>query len=99
MCSTSRGDRKFLLSGLCFLVAVIFTSCSGRLGDQPEEILIGAYGPLSGSMATQGISMQNGIGMAQDKANKAGGVLGRKIRFIVEDDRGKPEEAQTALAV
>jgi branched-chain amino acid transport system substrate-binding protein len=48
-------------------------------------------------MATQGISTQNGIAMAQDKVNKAGGVLGRKIQFLVEDDRGLPEEAQTVV--
>src|SRR4030095_10424534 len=59
--------------------------------------LIGAYGPLTGGTATQGISTQNGIAMAQDKVNKAGGVLGRKIQVIVEDDRGLPEEAQTVV--
>jgi branched-chain amino acid transport system substrate-binding protein len=48
-------------------------------------------------MATQGISTQNGIAMAQDKVNKAGGVLGRKIQFVVEDDRGLPEEAETVV--
>ena len=46
---------------------------------------IGAYGPLTRSMATQGVSTQNGIAMVQDKVNKAGGVLGRKIQFIIED--------------
>jgi len=48
-------------------------------------------------MATQGISTQNGIKMAQDKANNVGGVLGRRIRFVMEDDRGTPEEAQTVV--
>jgi ABC-type branched-subunit amino acid transport system substrate-binding protein len=68
----SRVDWKFLLVALWFLVAVISTSCSGHSGEQPDEILIGAYGPLTGSAATQGISIKNGIDMAQDKANTAG---------------------------
>src|SRR5262245_43680800 len=98
MCATSRCDRKFLLAAFS-LVTVILTSCSGRSGEQSDAatILIGAYGPLTGGMATQGISTQNGIAMAQDKVNKAGGVLGRKIEVIVEDDRGLPEEAQTVV--
>jgi branched-chain amino acid transport system substrate-binding protein len=97
MCSASRADLRFFLAALYFVGALAATSCSGQTGKQPEEILIGAYGPLTGSMATQGISTQNGIDMAQDKANKAGGVLGRKIHVVIEDDRGIPEEAQTVV--
>jgi branched-chain amino acid transport system substrate-binding protein len=96
MCSASRVVWKFRLVGWYFL-AVVLTSCSGPIGEQPKEVLIGAYGPLTGSMATQGISTQNGINMAQDKANNAGGVLGRRIHFVMEDDRGTPEEAQTVV--
>ena len=96
MCSASRVVWKFRLVGGYFL-AVVLTFCSGQIGEQPKEVLIGAYGPLTGSMATQGISTQNGINMAQDKANNAGGVLGRRIHFVMEDDRGTPEEAQTVV--
>jgi branched-chain amino acid transport system substrate-binding protein len=96
MCSASRVVWKFRLVGGYFL-AVVLTSCSGQIGEQPKEVLIGAYAPLTGSMATQGISTQNGINMAQDKANNAGGVLGRRIHFVMEDDRGTPEEAQTVV--
>src|SRR5262249_18313044 len=35
--------------------------------------------------------------MAVDDLNKAGGLLGKKVRVIVEDDQGKPEEAQTVV--
>jgi branched-chain amino acid transport system substrate-binding protein len=97
MCSASRVEWKFILVALYFLFAVPLTSCSGHSGEQSQEILIGAYGPLTGSMATQGISTQKGIDMAQDKANKAGGVLGKKIHVVMEDDRGTPEEAQTVV--
>src|SRR5262249_15809855 len=47
--------------------------------------------------ATFGISTRNGADMAIDEANAGGGVLGKKIRVIVEDDQGKPEEAQTVV--
>jgi branched-chain amino acid transport system substrate-binding protein len=74
-------------------------SCGG--GDQAAtesgEILIGEYGSLTGTTATFGISTRNGIDMAIDEVNAAGGVLGRPVRVIVEDDQGRPEEAQTVV--
>ncbi len=62
-----------------------------------EEILIGEYGSLTGDHATFGISTKNGIDMAVDEINAAGGVLGKKVRVIVEDDQGQAEEAQTVV--
>jgi branched-chain amino acid transport system substrate-binding protein len=72
------------------------TSCGGEQGAS-DEIVIGEYGSLTGSTATFGISTRNGIDMAIDEVNAAGGVLGRQVRVIVEDDQGRPEEAQTVV--
>ena len=94
--------RKIRVAIYCFL-AVIAMSCapgpSGGGGGQQEsgEILVGEYGSLTGTTATFGISTRNGIELAMDEINNAGGVLGKKIRVIVEDDQGKPEEAQTVV--
>jgi branched-chain amino acid transport system substrate-binding protein len=82
------------------LVAVI--SCNqGQQSQQSSstggDIVIGEYGSLTGTTATFGISTRNGVGMAADEVNQAGGILGKKIRVIVEDDQGKPEEAQTVV--
>jgi branched-chain amino acid transport system substrate-binding protein len=99
MCSTARVDRRIFLVALCGSSAAILTSCSRHSDGRAEaaEILIGEYGSLTGSTATIGLSTHNGIDMALDKANTSGGVLGKKIRVVVEDDRGKPEEAQTVV--
>lgn len=61
-----------------------------------SEIPIGEYGSLTGTTATFGQSTNNGIQMAVDEINTAGGPLGKKIRVFVEDDQSKPEEAATA---
>ena len=61
------------------------------------EILVGEYGSLTGGIATFGISTQNGSQMAFDEINGAGGVLGQKIKLLVEDDQSKPEEAATVV--
>jgi len=61
------------------------------------EIVIGEYGSLTGAEATFGVSTHNGIMLALDEINKAGGVNGRKIRVITEDDQSKAEEAANAV--
>jgi branched-chain amino acid transport system substrate-binding protein len=88
-----------VLGLLCILsLASCASSAVGdRTGDSANEIVIGEYGSLTGTTATFGISTKNGIDMAIDEVNKAGGVLGKKIRVIVEDDQTKPEEAQTVV--
>jgi branched-chain amino acid transport system substrate-binding protein len=88
--------HRFLLLFVCLISAVVIISCKQRQG-QGNEILIGEYGSLTGTTATFGISTRNGIDMAIAEANQAGGILGKKVRVIVEDDQGKPEEAQTVV--
>jgi branched-chain amino acid transport system substrate-binding protein len=91
-------NRKPWLFLLCVLVALALGSCTGAKSDpNSHEIVIGEFGSLTGATATFGSSTKNGIDMAIDDINKAGGVLGKKVRVIVEDDQGKPEEAQTVV--
>src|SRR5262245_50017269 len=83
---------------LSLLTAVGLASCTGASSNSNSSwIVIGEYGSLTGSTATFGTSTKNGIDMAIDVVNKSGGVLGKQIRVIVEDDQGKPEEAQTVV--
>jgi branched-chain amino acid transport system substrate-binding protein len=89
---------------LGFVLAAASVSCrnpggdgTNPAGDAQDEILIGEFGSLTGETATFGISTKNGIEMAVDEVNAEGGLLGRKVRVIVEDDQSKPEEAQTVV--
>ena len=61
------------------------------------EILVGEYGSMTGGQATFGTSSHNGIMMAIDEINAAGGVNGRKINIRTEDDQSKQEEAANAV--
>ena len=56
-------------------------------------IIIGNVMPLSGEIATFGQGANNGVKLAVDEANAAGGVKGRKLEVVVFDTLGKPEEA------
>lgn len=88
--------KRFLLSSL--LAVLVLAGCnSDAANSSADEIVIGEYGSLTGQDATFGISTKNGIDMAIDDINNAGGVLGKKVRVIVEDDQGRAEEAKTVV--
>ena len=63
-----------------------------------DEIVVGYYGDLTGRTASFGTSTKNGVEMAVDEINKAGGIMGRKVRVIVEDDQGEPNKAATVVS-
>src|SRR5262245_57357548 len=89
--------HKLCVFILCFS-ALALLSCTGAKSESNStEIVIGEFGSLTGTTATFGISTKNGIDMAVDEINKAGGLLGKRVRVIVEDDQSKPEEAQTVV--
>ena len=52
---------------------------------------------MTGPQATFGQSTHNGIMMAADEINAAGGINGRKIKVLTEDDQSKQEEAANAV--
>ncbi len=54
-------------------------------GVTDDEIVIGTHTDLSGAIAILGVPITNGQRMRYEQANAAGGVHGRKIRFVAED--------------
>jgi len=62
----------------------------------PDVILVGEVGSLTGPEATFGVSARNGIELALDEVNAAGGVRGRKVLVRVYDSQGRPEEGAQA---
>ncbi|GAA4338303.1 ABC transporter substrate-binding protein [Pigmentiphaga soli] len=60
-----------------------------------EPINIGFFSHLSGNFAEYGASFKNAVELYLDKLNADGGIEGRPVRLIVEDDRNSPQEAAT----
>jgi branched-chain amino acid transport system substrate-binding protein len=58
-----------------------------------DSIKIGVTQPLTGAFAASGNYVAQGARMAQDDVNKAGGVIGKKIELVVEDNKSNPTEA------
>ncbi len=61
-----------------------------------DTIKIGGLAPLTGNVSVYGIATNNGIKLAVEAANKAGGVLGKQIEYISEDEKGDATEAVNA---
>lgn len=62
-----------------------------------NEIVIGEYGSMSGNTASYGQESHDGVVMAIDEQNNKGGLFGKKIKLVLEDDQSKPEEAKSAV--
>ena len=61
------------------------------------EIVIGTHIDLSGPAAAGMPMLRNGMQMKIDEVNAAGGVHGRKIKLIVEDNASQPQQAVRAV--
>src|SRR5690349_2243308 len=65
-------------------------------GVSADEIVIGTHQDLSGPIKGWGVPVSNGMKMAVEEINAAGGVQGRKIRPVVEDSGYDPKKAVLA---
>ncbi len=93
---------KKIVSVAC--TAVFMTSVvAGCGGDKKKdaansnEIVIGASFELTGAVANYGKSTLNGVRMAVDEVNKAGGINGKKIKLVESDNKSEPSEAGNAV--
>src|SRR4051812_5316082 len=87
---------------LC-LIAVLFaplacTRRGGNCADPGGTIKIGVYGDLTGQTSSFGQSTRNGAQMAADEINAGGGINGRQVQLVIEDDQGEPGKAATVVA-
>lgn len=83
-------SRAVLLSGAS--LAFLFSGCSKEAS---SDIVIGEVASLSGGTAAWGKAQNEGVKMAVDEINAAGGILGKKVKLLTEDDQSKNGEAGT----
>ena len=65
-------------------------------GITPTEIVIGTHQDLSGPIKGWGVPVLNGMKLAVEEINAAGGINGRKLRLIAEDSAYDPKKAVLA---
>jgi branched-chain amino acid transport system substrate-binding protein len=79
-----------LMLGLTVAVAAV--GCKAR-----AEVPIGVTVPLSGSLASYGNNVLAGARLAVERVNKAGGIGGRPIALVVEDNRGSNTDTLSSI--
>ena len=82
---------------LIFAVLLILPFLSACTKRNPNEIQVGHFASMTGGEATFGQSTDQGIRLAVDEINAAGGIKGKKIHVITMDDQGKSEEAASVM--
>ena len=86
--------KKKLLTGLLasIMTLTLLTGCGSSEVDS-SVIKIGAIGPLTGAASTYGISVKEGASLLEKEVNDAGGINGKTIKFVFEDDQANPISA------
>ena len=98
MCRALSENMRSVFLLILFLGLLLLLSCDRN---QPREtrdrstIKIGYYGDLSGPTFNFGESAKNGVLMAAEEINQAGGINGRRLDVVIEDDQGSAEMAAT----
>jgi len=85
--------RKKCIAGM-IAVAVIFCLFFSALCYAEDPIFIGLSAPMTGQYAEAGRSFREGVDIAIETLNRAGGIEGRKIELIVGDSQGDPKIAK-----
>ena len=83
--------KQFLM-----LVAAVGLALGGGMAQAADTVKIGLMAPLTGSWASEGQGMKKIVELLAEQQNAKGGVLGRKIEVVTEDDGGDPRTASLA---
>ncbi|MDR1832351.1 MAG: ABC transporter substrate-binding protein [Fusobacteriaceae bacterium] len=82
--------KKGFLSVLCVVLAMFSTLALGAGGS--DEVVIGVTLPMTGDSAYGGQQSTAGMKIAVEEINAAGGILGKKVRLDILDDKRDPTE-------
>ncbi len=85
--------NRLLKLGTAALLGLAMAAGTQARGVSDKEIVLGTHLDLSGPVAAGMPDIRNGMQMRIDEVNEAGGINGRKIRLVVEDNAGQPQLA------
>jgi len=84
---------KHWMKSAVVMAAVAFAGSHAAAADM---IKIGVNQPLTGAVAASGNYVTDGAKIAADEINASGGVLGKQVELIIEDNKSNPKEAVSA---
>ncbi len=83
------------IRALSVALAIVF-AVGAPAAQAQDSVKVGVIQPLSGPVAASGNYVRMGAEIARDWINGKGGVLGRKVELLIEDNKSDPKEAATA---
>ncbi|MCH1997693.1 ABC transporter substrate-binding protein, partial [Achromobacter xylosoxidans] len=89
--------RRHAAAALCALALGASAQAQQEPGITDKTIRIGLFAPLSGSGMAYGFDVLNAAKMWYAKVNKEGGVHGRQIELVIEDDRCNANDLVAAV--
>lgn len=89
--------KSLAIAALAALVVLVSPARAQQAGVTADTVTIGAHGPITGPAAYIGLAGRDGMLLAIKEINAAGGVNGRKITAVFEDDGHSPTKALAAV--
>jgi branched-chain amino acid transport system substrate-binding protein len=89
--------NRLLLAAAAALLALALPVAAQQQGVTADTITIGAHGPITGPAAYIGLAGRDGMLLAIKEINAAGGINGRKLVAVFEDDGHSPTRALAAV--
>jgi branched-chain amino acid transport system substrate-binding protein len=86
-----------VLSSLTLFAIQPGAARAAEVGVTDTEIVIGLFGPMSGQLAAFGFDPVQAAKMWYEEINKKGGIHGRKIKVLIEDDKCSPAEVVSVV--
>lgn len=87
------GVMLILLFAFMMLVGCGQKATDDSSPESEEKIYIGWVAPLTGACANDGQQMNNGAQLAVNEINAAGGINGKQVELVCQDDKSDPKEA------
>ncbi|MCM3634513.1 MULTISPECIES: ABC transporter substrate-binding protein [Paenibacillus] len=86
--------KQLSIGLIAILLIGILGACSNNSGSSNSDtIRIGLAAPISGTQAQYGTAFKNGAELAAAQINEAGGIDGKQVEIVIEDDKGDSNEA------
>jgi branched-chain amino acid transport system substrate-binding protein len=82
---------------LCLCLRLLLAGVSAKVATADEVIKLGEVNPITGAIGLYGTACHQGIKLAIDQANSAGGVLGKKIELLTEDNQSQAGQTSTIV--